>query len=213
MSRSAYAGTFCGAVKPTIKPMLNTGLPQLQGVGQRISLHLVQLDGQSAARWHAVPEPARRHGRRPWGYGTSGKLILVRNHEGDVWACAVHRRTRNDVLERRRWRDDEPAVADRGKGEWEAAWATLAGTVRNCAGGVTPWGTWITGEESGDSGARLAIRSRQPARRSGAALRHGTLFTPGQRSCWTQAPASSTRPKTTATRAASTSSCRSVAAT
>lgn len=30
----------------------------------------------------------------------------------------------------------------------EKQWLSLAGTVRNCAGGTTPWGSWITCEES-----------------------------------------------------------------
>jgi len=32
--------------------------------------------------------------------------------------------------------------------EVEKEWLSLAGTVRNCAGGTTPWGSWITCEES-----------------------------------------------------------------
>lgn len=32
---------------------------------------------------------------------------------------------------------------------WEADWPSIAGTVRNCAGGPTPWGSWLTCEETG----------------------------------------------------------------
>ena len=32
-------------------------------------------------------------------------------------------------------------------GEVEKQYLSLAGTIRNCAGGVTPWGSWITCEE------------------------------------------------------------------
>ena len=33
-------------------------------------------------------------------------------------------------------------------GKIEKSWLSLAGTVRNCAGGQTPWKSWITCEET-----------------------------------------------------------------
>jgi uncharacterized protein len=82
--------------------------------------------------------------------GRSGRLILVRNHETGAGTPYVS----NPAIT---FRNDggggtTNVVFNARRGRFEHAWSSLAGTIRNCAGGVTPWGTWITSEETGDTG-------------------------------------------------------------
>ena len=82
--------------------------------------------------------------------GKSGRIIVVRNHEGGGGTPYLNKRSIT-------YRDDAAGgttnlIFNLRDGTWEKDWSTLAGTNRNCAGGVTPWGTWITGEETTEAG-------------------------------------------------------------
>lgn len=93
--------------------------------------------------------------------GPKGRIILVRNHELSSGANGAFGQ-KNELL----GQVDKDKFFDFGKGqapqlggtttvvynpatgEVEKEFLSLVGTTRNCAGGPTPWNTWITCEES-----------------------------------------------------------------
>ena len=95
--------------------------------------------------------------------GRKGRVIVVRNHENspDRFENGAFGPS-NELLDQ----INASKFYDYGKkkspslggtstfvynpksGEIEKQWLSLAGTIRNCAGGPTPWNSWLTCEES-----------------------------------------------------------------
>lgn len=100
----------------------------------------------------------------------AGRTVLVRNHELDPSSQeTAFRAMQRPLGDAEIARIYDPGagrggvstlVVDTPSGRVEEQVLTLAGTLRNCSGGATPWGSWISCEEMvigpGQYGARKA---------------------------------------------------------
>jgi uncharacterized protein len=100
--------------------------------------------------------PDRADGMGSFDLG-GGKMALVRNHEvnlkdlakmpwgaGQLGPDRVYDRAKSGMALAG---GTTTLVLDARSGKIEQQYWSLAGTIRNCSGGITPWGSWLSCEE------------------------------------------------------------------
>ncbi len=177
LARAAYAGeTGVGPLRPDPGKLLD--LPD------GFSYRIVSRSGDTMADGFQVP-PA--HDGMAAFPGNDGRIILVCNHEmppafpkysafGTDFE-ALPERIRERVYDHGGGRSPgaggtTTTVYDPETGRTERQHLSLAGTEMNCAGGPTPWGSWLSCEECFESPGKTFSRGRLITREE----KHGYVF-------------------------------------
>lgn len=91
------------------------------------------------------PTPGAHDGMAVIG-NQNGVLTLCRNHELAVSEKPLG--SESIVYDKLAAGGCSNLRFDSKNGQWLRAWSTLAGVIKPCAGGPTPWGSWLSCEET-----------------------------------------------------------------
>jgi uncharacterized protein len=93
----------------------------------------------------------------------ANKLVLVRNHEQGSKTAGSFANSKITYDPKCNGGTTNIVFSPSAK-QWVGAYASISGTIRNCAGGPTPWNSWISCEETSDG------------THNGASKQHGYCF-------------------------------------
>jgi secreted PhoX family phosphatase len=168
---SANADLGWGAVKP--KAARNTGVTWL-ALPDGFEYNAFGQTGDKMA--DGRPTPAAHDGMA--AFMVNGKIRLVRNHE--VRAAAAENQAIGPLdksYDRSAGGGCTTLIVNPETRELERDWVSLSGTHVNCAGGPSPWGSWLTCEETVAGNILAKVHHKEPdAWVGGYEREHGYVF-------------------------------------
>lgn len=162
------AGSY-GALRPL--PANNTG-ETLLALPEGFQYNVLSKTGSKLSDGRTTP---RAHDGMA-AFKVKGELRLIRNHEindglGKEGVTIGEARKSYDALA---GGGTTTLVIDPQTREVKRSWVSLSGSLHNCAGGPTPWDSWLSCEETVLGPER--VKNAQGVERGGFARAHGYCF-------------------------------------